>query len=329
MSILRRLLRWGRRVGHEPPAGTRLSAPLARGVAAIAADREHGASWLARRGAVLLAEASAPSDARDPAQRLIQLQVATRRLVAARPSMAPVANTAARVWLAASDARDAGASSVEMLAALHTEAGRLAALWDDAARAIGDAAIPLLAGRLYTHSRSGTVERVLVRLAAERSRAGQPAEIVVNTSYPGFEGRGAAEALVRAGWRVTLVADAACGVFVSDTAAVVCGADSVLSDGRVVNKVGTYPLALAARAAGVPFYVLCETLKVAAPDFPLALEQMSPQEILPTPILGVTARNPYFDITPAEDVTAIVTERGRLTPALLAEHAATAARARP
>ncbi|HKS70651.1 MAG TPA: hypothetical protein VJQ45_09530, partial [Ktedonobacterales bacterium] len=107
----------------------------------------------------------------------------------------------------------------------------------------------------------------------------------------------------------------------------VCGADSVLSDGRVVNKVGTYPLALAARAAGVPLYVLCETLKVAAPTFALSLEQMPAEEILPTPIPGVTARNPYFDITPAADVAAIFTERGRLIPAQLAEQVALAARA--
>lgn len=310
---------------HAAPS--RLPASLARGIAVIAADREHGASWLARRGAALLAEASAHGSAKDSARRLTQLRAATRRLVAARPSMAAVANTAARIWLAAADAHDAGASPTETLTALHAEAERLATLWDDAARAIGDAAIPVLAGRLYTHSRSGTVERVLSRLAVERAQSGQPAEIVASTSYPGFEGRAAASALAEAGWRVTLVADAACGVFVSQVAAVVCGADSVLGDGRVVNKVGTYPLALAAHAAGVPFYVLCETLKIAAPDFALTLEQMSPEEILPTRVPGVTARNPYFDITPAEDVTAIFTERGRLTPSQLAEQAALAARA--
>jgi ribose 1,5-bisphosphate isomerase len=319
-------------VGHEPSDGTasarlRLPAALARGIAAITADREHGASWLARRGAALLADASAPAGARDPARRLAQLQVGARQLAHARPSMAAVANTAARIWLAAADAQAAGAEAAQALAALHAGAARLAGLWDDAARAIGDAAIPELAGTLYTHSRSGTVEQVLTRLAAERARYAQPAEIVVSVSYPGFEGRAAARALAQAGWSVTLVVDAACGAFVPRCAAVVCGADSVLADGRVVNKVGTYPLALVARAASVPFYVLCETLKIAAPGFPLVLEEMPPEEILSAPISNVAARNPYFDITPAEDVTAIFTERGRLTPAQLAEQAATAGRA--
>ncbi|HKS70980.1 MAG TPA: hypothetical protein VJQ45_11195, partial [Ktedonobacterales bacterium] len=100
----------------------RLPASLARGIAAISADREHGASWLARRGAALLAEASAPGSRRDTTRRLTQLHAAARRLVEARPSMAAVANTAARIWLAAADARAAGASPTETLAALNSEA---------------------------------------------------------------------------------------------------------------------------------------------------------------------------------------------------------------
>jgi len=88
----------------------------------------------------------------------------------------------------------------------------------------------------------------------------------------------------------------------------------VRADGGVVNKVGTYPLALAAGAAGVPLYVLCETRKIAAPEYPLTLEEMDPAELLPRPILGVTARNPYFDLTPARLVTGIVSERGLLSP---------------
>ncbi len=114
-------------MGTEPGANAHLPVPLARGIAAIAADREHGASWLARSGAALLAEASAPSSARDPRRRLGQLHAATRSLVAARPSMAAVANTAACVWLAAVDAQDAGATVGEALAALHAEASHLAA----------------------------------------------------------------------------------------------------------------------------------------------------------------------------------------------------------
>jgi translation initiation factor 2B subunit (eIF-2B alpha/beta/delta family) len=94
---------------------------------------------------------------------------------------------------------------------------------------------------------------------------------------------------------------------------VVLGADSLRADGSLVNKVGSYPLALVAQAARVPVYVLCETLKVAPDGWPLALEEMDPSELLPAPIPGVTARNVYFDRTPAAYLTAIITERGILT----------------
>ena len=62
----------------------------------------------------------------------------------------------------------------------------------------------------------------------------------------------------------------------------VLGADSVRANGDVVNKVGSYPLALVAREARVPVYVLAETLKIAAPDFPLQLEPLEwPEAPLP------------------------------------------------
>src|SRR5579859_3800255 len=101
------------------------------------------------------------------------------------------------------------------------------------------------------------------------------------------------------GLAVTLVADAACGVFIGEATCVALGADSVRSDGSVVNKVGSYPLALVAREAGVPVYVLCETLKIAAPAFPLVLEEVDPVAPPPVALPGVTRRAVSFDHTPA------------------------------
>jgi len=305
----------------EPPE------ELDAAIAAIVADHERGASFLARRAALALAAASAPVQGADPGRQLAALHAAARRLAVARPSMAALATTAGRIWLAAADARERSAAAAAQLTALHAEAARLGALWDDAAHMIGDAAIPLLGGPLYTISRSGTVEAVLVRLARGRGVADRPREIFVAQSLPGGEGAPAAAVLAGSGWRVTLVGDAACGIFVAQVAAVVCGADSVRADGSVVNKVGTYPLALAAHAAGVPFYVLCETLKIAAPGYPLTFEELSPLDVS-TPLgPGITTRNPAFDRTPGECITAVITERGRLTRGLLAAEAERAGRA--
>jgi translation initiation factor 2B subunit (eIF-2B alpha/beta/delta family) len=284
-------------------------------------DREHGASWLAREAARALAEASVPA-AGDPAGRLSALWEAARLFAVARPSMAALANTVARIW-AAAVAADMPGNPGARLASLHAAALQHEAAWSEAARAIGAVAGPLLHGTLYLHSRSGTVEQVLLGLDA--APEGQPRHAIVSESRPGGEGVVLARVLAAAGWTITLVADAACGLLVPQAGAVLLGADSVRADGSLVNKIGSHPLALSARAAGVPVYVLCETLKIAAADFSLHMEEMDPRELLPDAVPGITPRNPYFDHTPAELISAVVTEAGVLTREAIAAQAAAAA----
>ena len=94
---------------------------------------------------------------------------------------------------------------------------------------------------------------------------------------------------------------------------IVVGADRIAANGDVANKVGTYPLALAATRAGVPFVVAApestvdhETATGAAID----IEERDPAEVA----AGVPAYNPAFDVTPADLVTAVVTERRVVHP---------------
>lgn len=311
MSIPRRTCQAhkGRSMAEQSPQAM-LDAAFQR----IRADREHGASWLARTAAGALADAcGAAALAPGADEALREVHTAARALAHARPSMAALANTVAYIWAAeaapsADASRDAGITLARMGDAARAEV----ALWSRATGGILTTARPYLNGTLLTHSRSGTVEHVLTRLAADATAA-EPRAIFVTESRPGGEGGALASVLALAGWRVTLIADMACGLFVGQARAVIVGADSVRADGGVVNKVGTYPLALAARAAGVPLYVLCETRKIAAPEYPLRLEEMDTAELLPQPIPGVTARNPYFDLTPAQLVTGIVSERGLLS----------------
>ncbi len=98
--------------------------------------------------------------------------------------------------------------------------------------------------------------------------------------------------------------------------AVVVGADRVAANGDVANKIGTYPLALAATRAGIPFVVAApeSTLDPATPDgTAIEIEERAAEEVLVvggvrfTPP-GTSAWNPAFDVTPADLVTAVVTE---------------------
>ncbi|HEX8032257.1 MAG TPA: hypothetical protein VF510_00335, partial [Ktedonobacterales bacterium] len=265
----------------QPDASNPLPAPLADAIELVKRDRDHGASWLAHQVAQALADASHAERASEPAEQQLQrIHQAARTFADARPSMAALANTAARIWWAGAPSAAPTPDPQARMARIHDEAVRLLSLWHDAADAILTAARPLLSGRLFTHSRSGTVEDTLVRLAQMDpiDAHGQPRHIIVSESRPGGEGIPAAEALAKAGWRVTLVPDAAYALFIVDADTVVFGADSIRADGSVVNKIGSHTLALAAHAASVPVYVLCETLKIAAPDTPLTLEEMDPAE---------------------------------------------------
>jgi methylthioribose-1-phosphate isomerase len=98
-------------------------------------------------------------------------------------------------------------------------------------------------------------------------------------------------------------------------------------DGTVCNKVGTYQYSLAARANGLPYYVLRQS----GPDFESAgeadiqLEYRDPAAVLEfegmrTAPAGVRALYPAFDITPAELVTAIVTDRGVFAPSAIRDY---------
>lgn len=314
----------------QPDGSNLLPAPLAEAIELVKRDRDHGASWLARQAAHALADASRAETTDEPAeQRLQHIHHAARAFADARPSMAALANTAARVWWADAPPTTPAPDTQVRLARIHDEAARLLSLWHDSADAIRTAARPLLSGRLFTHSRSGTVEQTLVRLAQMDpiDALGQPRRIVVSESRPGGEGIPAAQVLAEAGWQVTLIPDAAYALFIAEADTVVFGADSIRADGSIVNKVGSHSLALAAHSIGVPVYILCETLKIAAPDAPLTLEEMDPTEILPHPIPGVTPRNVYFEHVPAHLITGIITEQGRLTHDEISAIAAQAAQA--
>ena len=124
---------------------------------------------------------------------------------------------------------------------------------------------------------------------------------------------------------VTVIADgmAASRLRRGDITCVLVGADRIAANGDVANKIGTYGVALAARAHGVPFYVAApsSTVDVATPDgAAIPIEERAAEEVAAlggrrTAPAGVRVWNPAFDVTPAALVTAIITDRGVFAPA--------------
>jgi ribose 1,5-bisphosphate isomerase len=305
--------------------------PTAARIAWVRDDRAHGASALAREAAAILRACAGQGlePEADALSALRQTHEAARELAASRPSMVAVANTVGRVWAATAvtpGTRSAHASPIVARQALEQvlrAAEDALAGWETASAQIASYARPSLKGTLLTHSLSGTVQAALLACKDQIER------VYVTESRPAFEGRATAQALAAAGISVTLLTDAEAGLFIPKCAAVVVGADSILADGAVVNKAGTFLLALAAQAnrpRRVPFLALAETLKIAPFKLP-HLEEMDPAEIVsPSDVPGVSARNIYFDCTPAALVSAIITERGSLDRAQVREQAAQARR---
>ncbi|WP_274652343.1 S-methyl-5-thioribose-1-phosphate isomerase [Paenibacillus humicola] len=130
--------------------------------------------------------------------------------------------------------------------------------------------------------------------------------------------------LQQAGVDVTLICDNMAGMVMSKgwVQAVIVGTDRVAANGDVANKIGTYSVAVLAKAHNIPFYVACplSTIDLNTPSGDLIpIEERSPEEITEgfgkrTAPQGIKVFNPAFDVTPHEYVTAIVTEKGIIRP---------------
>lgn len=266
-------------------------------------DRVSGASQLARKALDNLAELAGSCAAEQPPELRRALLECAEELQYARPNMAPIFNLVQR-WV----------DRVEQLEgddidALRRDAARIAQeLGDASIRAVDDAAdrATRLIGEdavVITHSMSSTVQ------AAFRALAPQGVQAIVTESRPGLEGRGQAQQLDHFGVPVTFITDAQAGHFARRATVALVGADMLLADGSLVNKAGTYLLALAARDSGIPFYVCCEGFKqVPYGSAGFVLEELDPAELDAPRGRNITPHNVYFDLTPARLIDAWITE---------------------
>jgi len=293
----------------------------------VAGDTDHGAAWLSLRALeVLRDEAALAAERPDDVGSWSLLTTLARDLLDARPSMAVVANRVNRAMDVASET----ATPTALESAAFEGIKRSTDADGDAAVIAADR----LPDRIATLSRSGTV-------TAAVERAG-PDEVLVAESRPGREGVGTAERFAeRTDAAVTLTTDAALADRLAATGveAVVVGADTVLPDGRVLNKVGTRAAAAAAASEGVDCYVVAASDKVAAAQAhadgtdPAEADGVDREERDPAELYdgraAVEVANPTFDVTPSGLVDAVVTERGALDPCsireIAAEHRALAA----
>ncbi len=275
-----------------------------RGAPAIGVAAAYGVAVEARRGA-------------GPAQ----LHRAAAMLAKARPTAVNLA------WAVARISRKLAAGAAALLAEAHAIRDE-----DEAAcRRLGALGAPLLphGATVLTHCNAGALATAgygtalgVIRAAHE---AGNPVKVLADETRPFFQGaRLTAWELHRDGIPVTVLTDGMAGWLMQrgEIQAVVVGADRIAANGDVANKIGTYGLAVLASHHGIPFYVAAPWSTVdleTATGGGIPIEERPSDEVVLIGALriapvGVAARYPAFDVTPAALVTAIITERGLVRP---------------
>jgi methylthioribose-1-phosphate isomerase len=288
---------------------------------------------LAIRGAPLIGVAAAYGVALAAARDPHDLERACATLAGARPTAVNLSYAVERVRAAVA----AGPASQAAQLAL-TEAQAIEAQEVAASRAMATHGANWLAGRrrLLTHCNTGALAApgrgTALGVIAELADRGELEGVLVCESRPLLQGaRLTVYELARLGVPHELIVDgAAAGLIAAGEAdAVVVGCDRATANGDVANKVGTYAHALAAAAAGIPFVVVGPTSTIdraCLSGAAIEIEVRDPVEVLsasvgpdaaraPLAPAGTPARNPAFDVTPAALVSALVTERGVVSPA--------------
>jgi methylthioribose-1-phosphate isomerase len=220
-----------------------------------------------------------------------------------------------------------GQSPAQQATALLQEAHEITAEDVRINRAMGAYGAALLpdGARVLTHCNAGALATAghgtalgVIRSAVE---AGKKIAVVADETRPFLQGaRLTAWEMVQERIPVTLITDNMAGHLMSrgEIDAVVVGTDRVAANGDVANKIGTYMVAVLARRHGIPFYVACplSTIDLKVPDgSAIPIEERAASEVMgwrdaQWAAQGVQVRNPAFDVTPAELVTALITEKG-------------------
>ncbi len=248
-------------------------------------------------------------------------------LVAARPTAVNLAWAARRVAAAVDTALENGALPGDAAAAAWAAARAIRDADLAANKDIGRHGSMLVpdGARVLTHCNAGALATAgygtalgVIRGAVED---GKKVTVIADETRPFLQGaRLTAWELQQDGIPVVLITDNMAGALMAqgEIDLVVVGADRIAANGDVANKIGTYSVAVLARRHGIPFYVAAptSTLDRDTPDgSAIPIEERDASEVTTIGGVriapeGITVRNPAFDVTPAELVTAFVTEKG-------------------
>lgn len=256
-----------------------------------------------------------------------RLHAAAREIREARPTGANLGWAVGRMLTSVASAQ----TTEEVLADLLSEAARIHREDIESNLRIGERGAKLLpwGSSPLTHCNTGALATgghgTALGIIRTAWADGRIERVFATETRPLLQGaRLTAWELAREGIPASLIADSASGILMRRglVQAVIVGADRIVANGDVANKIGTYSLAVLAKENGIPFYVAAPTgtLDMSLSDGEdIVIEERDEEEVLgygdsrvaPD---GMTAFNPAFDVTPNRYVTAIVTELGVARP---------------
>jgi methylthioribose-1-phosphate isomerase len=294
---------------------------------AIRTMQIRGAPVLGVAAAFALAVTALRSRARSKSGLLRELERAAKKIRQTRPTAVNLFVGLDRVLGVARKAR----SVQDMREVVVREAKHIADKDVETNKQMGQYGASLIqdGNTILTHCNTGALATVDYGTALGAIRAawsqGKRIRVVATETRPRLQGaRLTAWELKRAGIPVTVITDNMAGALMSQGRIdlVMVGADRIAVNGDVINKVGTYTLAVLAKEHGVPFYVVAPTSTIdrrARRGSEVLIEHRDSREVIfigMTRLVpkGVKVLNPAFDLTPARLVTAIVTERGIVRP---------------
>ena len=276
-----------------------------------------GAGRIARAAVEALADFARNLDVSDPETFKREMQGAAGVLTATRPTAVSLPNAVRYVMRALDSFESVEAAREATLsrAAEFINHSEHAVEWiaEIGARHISDGDV------LLTHCNSEAALGCIL----EAHRQGKEIEVYATEVRPRGQGLITIRTLNEAGIRTNYIIDSAVRYFINDVDLVIVGADAIAVNGAVVNKIGTAQIAHAANEARTNVIVAAETYKFAPRTIlgeKIEIEERDPTEVLPREeaerLPFVRVRNPAFDVTPAEYIDLIITERGAIPPEL-------------
>lgn len=240
-------------------------------------------------------------------------------ILSTRPTAVSLPNAVAFIMNAFEDAVSQGLSLNEIRAIVIKKGREFIEYSNNAVKMIGEIGAKRIKDGdiILTHCDSSAAISIIL----EAYRQNKHITVYVTETRPRYQGYLTASKLTKEGVKVILIPDSAVRLVMGIVNKVVVGADTVAANGVVVNKIGTSQIALAAHEARVRLFVAAESYKFSPATVlgdEVVIEEREPLEVIDPEILGkfrhVRVRNPAFDVTPAEYIDAIITERGFIPP---------------